>query len=162
MAYPVSERIVQAVRTRLLTIDGTGDFETEVESVNRPRRISTFSPKDYQIVVTQGNMTHNVELSHPGNPPAQAWDLPIIIAGILRPSESNTTAIDTLKNTFGADCILALTDATAWHTFGGLAINSMISDVEDYQADDGSASGFKMTVLVTFRVDENNPYTVRG
>lgn len=162
MATAVSEQIAVVVATRLGLISTGNGYETTASSVERPTVKGGFSPNDYQIVMTQGDITPDSELSHPGNPPATAWVMPIIIAGILRPSESDTTASDTLKNEFAADVIKSVGNATPWHTFGGLAINAAFGVVEDYQAPDGSGSGFKITLLVTFRTDETNLYNVRA
>lgn len=162
MATAVSERIAAVVATRLGLISTGAGYETTTSGVERPTVKGGFSPDDYQIVLTQGDITPDPELSHPGNPPATAWVMPIIIAGILRPSESDTTASDTLKNQFWADVVKAVTNATPWHTFGGLAINAAFGAVQNYQADDGSSSGFKVELLVTYRTDENDPYTVRA
>ena len=162
MATSVAEQIAVIVKTRLGLISTTSGYETTTSGVKRPTQIATFRPEDYQIILTQGDITPNDEYSRPGNPPAQAWDMPFVIAAILRPSDESTTASDTLKNQFWADCVKALTNATPWHTFGGLAFNSKIGPVENYQSDDGSGSGFKLELMVQFRVDETNPYTARA
>lgn len=162
MATSVAEQIAVKVRTRLLLIDEDSGYETTAAAVERPRRVATFTPKDYNLILTQGNLSVVPELSHPGNPPATAWLLPFTIAGTLMPSSEVTTAVDTLKNQFWSDVVKALTNATSWHNWDGLAINSEISGVEDFQASDGSGAGFKVTLDVTFRTDEDDPYTVRG
>jgi len=162
MATSISEQISAKLQTRLGVIDTGSGYETTTAGVVRPTRLGGFQPKDYLIVVTQGDIARNDELSHPGNPPAAAWDIPFMVAGILRTDETTTTASDTLKNQFWADCVKAINTGTDWYQWDSLAINSTITDVKDFQASDGSASGFFLTVLVTFRTDENNPYNVRA
>lgn len=164
MATSVPEQIALKVKTRLGLISTGSGYETTTTGVVRPTRIATFQPKDYQIVVTQGDLEPNPDLSHPGNPPAKAWDLPFLIAGILRTSELDTTASDSLKNQFGADVVKALGVPTSgdWAQWDGLAINSDVSGVEDYQSSDGAESGFKVTLVVTLRTDETNLYNVRA
>jgi hypothetical protein len=154
MTLPVSERIAELVTERLFS-DGTA-----TGGVIRPTRIGGFQPKDYQLIITQGAKSPNDDLSCPGNPPAIAWDFPITIAGVLRQSETDETAIDTIKNTFEADVIKAINSGSAWWSWDGLAIDSKISGVSDYQAADGSGSGFEMTLTITYRVAENDPYEV--
>jgi len=161
MALPISEQIAVKVRTRLGLISTDNGYEVDVAGVYRPNKVAQFHPENYQVIVTQGDVSMNEELSHPGNPPATAWDLPFEIAGILRISDTNTTSLATHKNVFWADVVKALTDATAWYNWDQLAINSIISDVADYQDTDGN-SGFKLTLKVTFRTDETNPYNVRA
>lgn len=162
MATSIAEQIAVKVRTRLLIITTTGGFENTVNAVIRPKRTSNNNPKNYDVFVTQGTITRNEELSHPGNPPATAWVLPFKIAGTMRPSETLTTAIDTLKNQFWADCVKAINSGANWWTWDSLAIDSRIGDIEDYTADDGSAIGFGLNLFVTFRTDENNPFVLRG
>jgi hypothetical protein len=77
------------------------------------------------------------------------------------PSESSTSKIDTLRNQFAADCIKAIcTPQASWHNWDTLAILTEISTVEDVTTEE--SSGFKLTMTVTFRTDENSPYTVRS
>jgi hypothetical protein len=161
MATAVAEQIVDKVRTRLGNIKVSGGYEVTVSEVVRPTRYGGFRPQDLQLVVTQGTLERNADLSHPGNPPATAWDLEIIVAGLLMPSESSTSKIDTLRNQFAADCIKAIcTPQANWHNWDTLAILTEISTVEDVTTEE--SSGFKLTMTVTFRTDENSPYTVRS
>ena len=163
MATAISEQIAVKVKTRLGLINTDSGYETTTTGVIRATRQGDFQPKDYQIIVTQGTITRNEELSHPGNPPATAYDMPFQIAGVLRPSDDNATAADTLKNQFWGDCVKALTTGTAWYNWDGLAINTAPpTDVEDYQAEDGAAVGFRFILTVTFRTDENDPFTARA
>lgn len=152
MAEPVSELIMQEAKDRLSLYTDT----------YRSTQIATWQPKDLVIHVHQGEITKNEELSCPGNPPAQAWDMEIIVAGIVKPSDAETTPVDTFKNRFWAEIIKAAYDATNWHTWGGYAINTVAGDVTDYTADDGSTSGVQVTFLTTFRTDENNPFNWRA
>jgi hypothetical protein len=58
--------------------------------------------------------------------------------------------------------VKAATNADQWHTWGGLAFNTVIGDVEDYTSDDGSAAGVKVPFVISFRTDEDDPYAVRA
>jgi hypothetical protein len=162
MATPVSEQIVLKIKQRLQLIDEDSGYETTVAgTVVRPPRIWSGNPEDYQVVVTQGAMQINDELSHPGNPPATAWNMPIVIFGELRPSEDNTTAIDTLINEFASDAVKAIcTPASSWYNWDSLAINTIIDNVEPIVGEE--ACGFKLEMTVIYRVTENDPYQVRG
>jgi hypothetical protein len=162
MATPISEQIAVVVKSRLEAITTGNGYETTQSGVIRPKRIETTQPKDYQITIAQGDKTPNEALSHPGNPPAICWDFPFTISGILRQSETDTTAQDTLKNTFEADVIKSLTSVSNWHTMGGLAINSTISNVEDYFDAEAEAGAFRVVLTVMYRVSENDPYTARA
>lgn len=153
MAEPIVEQIMAAVKARM---------DSAFSEAYRSTRIATWQPKDLVVHVHQGTLTPNAELSCPGNPPAQAYDLEAIVAGITKPSDREQTAIDTFKNRMGADIIAAATDAALWHQWGSLAINTTIGPVEEYVEESGGFAGVMVKFLITFRVDENNPYTVRA
>lgn len=153
MTEPVVEQIMANVRTRMATA---------FDDVYRSTRTGTWQPKDLVLSVHQGTLTANQEVSCPGNPPAQGYDLEAIVAGIVKPSDSSTVAVDTFKNRLGADIIAAATDATNWHQWGGLAINTTIGTVEEYIEETGGLQGVMVRFTITFRTDENDPYTVRA
>lgn len=161
MAIPVSEQIAVKVKTRLGLITTGAGYEQTITGVHRPAKVAQFHPENYQIVVTQESNTVNEELSHPGNPPAKARDLTFAIAGMLRISDTDTSALDTFRNVFEADIEKAITVDAAWWNWDSLAINSTIGDIETYQDTEGN-SGFKVPLVVTYRTDENNPYNVRA
>jgi hypothetical protein len=153
MTEPVVVQIMSNVRTRMAAA---------FDDVYRSTRIGTWQPKDLVLHVHQGTLTPNAELSCPGNPPAQAYDLEAIVAGIVKPSDASTVAVDTFKNRLGADIIKAATDAALWHQWEGLAINTTIGIVEEYTEETGGLSGVMVRFRITFRVDEDDPYTVRA
>lgn len=152
MTLPVAERIMAEVKTRVAVYSDTF----------RSTAVGTWQPKDLTIHVYQGDLVENEALSLPGNPPAQAWDMEAIVAGLVKPSDHDTRAVDTIKNTFHSEIIKAATLPDFWHTWGDLAVNTTIGRVEDYTSEDGSMNGVKVVFLVTFRTDEDDPYQVRG
>jgi len=164
MATSIPEAIMVVIETRLNTITAANGFENTVSEVVRPLRLGGFQPQDLQIVMTSGDLTPVPENHCPGNPPANAWNMPVKIAGIVRTSETSTTAKDTTKLQFMSDVIKALGDSgsATWHTFGGNALNSTIAGIEDYQADDGSGTGFMVTLDVLFRTDETNLFNLHA
>lgn len=153
MTEPIVEQIMANVRSRMAVV---------FTNAYRSTRIGTWQPKDLVVHVHQGTITPNEELSCPGNPPAQAYDLEAIVAGIVKPSDASTVAIDTFKNRMAADIIKAATDASLWHQWGSLAINTTIGTVEDYTEETGGLAGVMVRFFITYRTDENDPYTVRG
>lgn len=160
MPTAVSEQIMQKVATRLATITVVGGYEVTVSEVVRPTRYGGFRPQHLQLVVTQGGLTKNEVLSAPGNPPKTAWDMEIVIAGLLMPLETATDKIDALRMQFSSDVIKAICTPTAsWHNWDTLAIDTQIGSVDDVTTEE--ASGFKTSITVTFRTDENNPYQSR-
>lgn len=160
MATPISEQIAAKIATRLAGITVANGYELTVSEVARPLRFDGFRPQNNQLIVTQGNLTRNDELSAPGNPPATAYDLEFTVAGLLMPTESSTSKIDTLRNTFASDTIKAIcTPAASWHNWDTLAIDTKVGDVTDITTEE--SSGFKLSLTVTFRTTENNPYQSR-
>lgn len=164
MATSIPEQIAVKVKARLEQITTANGYELDVAEVVRPTRLGGFRPQDKQLVITQETITRVNELSHPGNPPAIARNLPLKIAGALRASETDTTPSDTQKNQFWADVLKALGDVASgdWTKWDGLAIDSRVDDVEDSTQDDGSSDGFYVILNVIFRTDETNLYNVRA
>jgi hypothetical protein len=161
MAISIQEQILLKIKQRLQLIDEDDGYETTVNgTVIRPARFWTESPLDYQIIVVSSSLTENALLSCPGNPPAVAWDMPVTVTGLVRPSEDDTTPIDTLQNEFQTDIIKALTDAVSWHNWDTLGIDTKITSVEKFVTDE--VSGVRVNLTVTFRVSEDNPFESRS
>lgn len=152
MPTPVLEQIASTLATRLATT-------ANVVEVVRPKRREPYTPQHLQIVIEQADPERDLELSLPGNPPATAWRQRFDIQCHVIASENDITAVDQLINTFAADAVKAITNATAWHTFGGYAINSQFDSQE--QIDDETVQGINIPLVVTYRTNENDPYTVR-
>jgi hypothetical protein len=152
MTEPVVEQIMANVKTRMAA----------AFTAFRSTRVATWQPKDLVVHVHQGSLTPNQELSCPGNPPATAYDLEAIVAGIVKPSDAETIAVDTFRNRMGADIVKAATDAALWHQWGGLALNTVHGPIEDYMDETGGFAGVMVRFTITFRVDENDPYQVRA
>jgi len=152
MTEPVVEQIMANVRTRMAA----------AFTAYRSTRVATWQPKDLVVHVNQGSLTPNAELSCPGNPPATAYDLEAIVAGIVKPSDAETIAVDTFRNRMGADIVKAATDAELWHQWGGLALNTIHGPIEDYMDETGGFAGVMVKFTITFRVDEDDPYQVRA
>lgn len=153
MPTPISELIMQEVKTRLAVFAATAE---------RPTQVGNFQPKHGKIVITQGTITPNPELAYPGNPPAIAWDMEAIVSCIIKNSDVDTVALDTYRNEFWSEIIKAANTGDNWHTWGGNAINSTISEVTDQLDEDGAFAGIRVVLLITFRTDENNPFNVRA
>lgn len=153
MAQPVVEQIAAAVRSRLTGTQG-------VSNVSRPPKFSRERPINNQVVVTQESNEPNPDLMCPGNPPAMGYDLTLLIASELRPSDTDPVAIDRLRNKFYADVVKAITTPPFWHNWGGLALDTVIGTAEPTQ--DESSVGFHVRIVIKYRVSENNPYEVRA
>lgn len=152
MIEPVIERISDAIRSRLELFDF-------VDTVIRPKRIETEPVGDRKLTLTQGESTMNGELSCPGNPPAVAYDQIFIIAGEVRPSETDETPIDTIRNRFDGEIRKAIANSSDWYSFDGLAINSQLGAPTVLR--DAENISVSVELLVQYRVSETDPYQVR-
>jgi len=154
MSEPVSEQILATIRTRLLAYSA---------DTQRSARVGKWQPKDGTLIVNLVSLVQNEELSCPGNPPAQAWDMEVEICGLLKPSDTDATPIDTYKNRLYSEIIKACCDGiSGWWKWGERAINSAFTGVAEHTDGDGAFAGVKVTMVTTFRVDEDNPFNVRG
>lgn len=159
MSVAVSELIARELLTRLERLLVPAAYNTEASQVVRPLRYGGFTPKDLQIVLTQDSPIRNEELDCPGNPPKIAWDLRFNIRCHVMPSESNTTPVDDIINTMSADVVKAVCLDSSWQTMDGNAINSHWQDHENIDGD-GSFDGVNLPLVVTYRVQETDPYQV--
>ena len=79
---------------------------------------------------------------------------------VLMPSERSQDAIDTLLNQFGSDVRKCICNpASSWHTFDGNALFATFGTKINFTSD-GGIDGANMQLIVTYRVDEDDP-TVR-
>jgi len=154
MPEPISEQILAAIKTRLLTY---------ASDTQRSTRVGTWQPKDGTLIVNLVSLVQNEELSCPGNPPAKAWDMEVEICGLIKPSDTDTTPVDTYKNRAYSEIVKACCDGIpGWWKWGEKAINSAFGGVAEHTDDNGAFAGVKVTMTTTFRVDEDNPFNVRG
>lgn len=164
MATPIVEQIAVKIQTRLQQIKTTNGYEITVPSVVRPARLDETAPANNQIYLIQETPTKNESLSCPGSPAKHAWDQPFRISIGLRPSERLTTSIDTLRNIAQADIQKALAQPTTgdWSQWDGLALRSELGSSDWYADDEGAVAGVQMVLTVTYRIPENDPYTLGG
>jgi hypothetical protein len=158
---PVVTRIESELFDRLQKLcAGTSDY-TRIVEVIRPKRLSGYTPKDRQIVLTREAKERVSEIDCPGNPPAEGHRAVFAIRCHIMPSEKDTTPVEEYCDIIESDVKRAVGDANLWHTMGGLAINSEWMDPIAINSD-GSFDGVAVMIAVTFRTDENNPYNVRA
>lgn len=158
---PVVEKIAEALFDRLQRLVAGRSSTTVASEVIRAKRMGGWTPKNLQIVLTQSDPERNEELSHPGNPPAMAFDIRFNIRCHVIPSELDPTAVDTYINAMTADVINCITRDADWYNFGGLAVNSQFDAIEQIDSD-GSFDGANVPLNVTYRVSETNQYEVRA
>jgi len=158
---PVAERIALEIEYRLRRLLSGSSTMIQVSEVIRPKRMESATPKHCQIVLTQGDPEIDAQLSLPGNPPATAWRHFFSIRCHVIPSELDPTAIDTFQNYFVADIRRAICEDANWWTFDGLAIYAEWGNISGIDLD-GTFVAFMVPLIVTYRTDEDDPYTVRA
>lgn len=163
----VIENIALEMVRRLERITIANGYSFDVPSVVRPDRLANWSPEDGLLLLKQGDSTWNNDASHPGNPPAIAFDTEFEIECFVRSSEhSDVTPYHTNQNERGSQIIEAITteatDPGHWYTFDSNAILSSIGDVRNFGVSDGNHNGVTVVINVLHRQSENNPYQVRA
>jgi hypothetical protein len=158
-AETILDRILDLVKTSLAAISIANGDQTDVSGVYEAETIAGYNrtpQDDFEVELFQGDEVRNVEFSAQGNPPLVAWDVPIQMSLIHRPSEDSTVAIRRVMNRFWADVIKALFADPQW---SGLAINTEIGDPENGWNDTDGYVAKIAAVTITYRHYENNPYS---
>ena len=159
---PVIEDIAVVLFSRLQGLLVAGTYQTTASEIIRPLRLGGYTPKDWQVVLTQGETKINEELSFPGNPPATAFETRFDIRCHVMPSEGSSTALATLVNQIAADIrkVVCATGGNAWSSFGGNAIDASWPPHEQIISD-GSFGGVNVPIEILYRTREGDPYTLR-
>jgi len=161
MSVSVVELITRELKNRLdLMIDNLS-YDIGVIEVIRPTRLGNFSPRDRQIVLTQGASDRMEELDYPGLPPAICMTQEYNIRCHLIVDERDTDDIDSLLNQFESDVVRAVTQSDSnWHTFDDNALNAEFL-ASEYVTADGGPDGVNVRLVVTYRVSEYDPTVKR-
>jgi len=160
MPDPVIEQIADTLVTRLQAVTTGNGYLFSVSSVVRPDRKGTPTAADYLVVVEQTTTERNDDLTRASSSGLQiAWDTEFQITCYLRPSDSDTTALDQLGNIAISELTKGVATTSNWHTFGSKAINATFTGQEHFSDDSGA--GVKLMLQVTYRTDEANPTTER-
>ena len=173
MSTPILEQIAAEVARRVARVSLVNGFNIDLSGVQRPTRASGIIFDDKKVAILQGDPESNADYSHEGNPPATAWTQPFDLYLIVRPSDTDPTASDTLANLMAADVQRAITcnDSfaadTNWYYFtppagSPLAVNASFGGTNEFARADGSYAGVVLRLSVIYRVDETNPYNVRA
>jgi hypothetical protein len=160
MSLTILETIAVELHRRLSLMVGNTDYGTNVSEVIRPTRLDGFTPKDLQIVLTQGSSEEVEDLMCPGNPPAVARRQTFNVRCHVMSDEESAETIDKQLSTFASDVIRCVCTGTTWHTFDGNAIDANWLSREDVAAD-GGLDGVNLPIAIVYRTDENNPYNLR-
>lgn len=163
VTYPVVELIAQELYDRLNAMATEPyTYQTHVSSVIRPKTRNDEAPEHLKIILKQDTLTERVpDLDYPGNPPAVARRVTFRVH-CYQQSEDDTGNFDALIQQFASDVVKAVTvTGNAWHSMDGNAVDSEFGEFEQI-GPDGGLRGIIVPVIVTYRTDEDDPYTVRA
>lgn len=150
----IIEQICQAVQSRLEQVTTANGYSCNF-IVKRPTRLGIQSPKDGTCaIVWSGRFERDERIN--GGHRAVGWQTEIHLVLYVIPSDKSTEAIDAIVSERIDDCIAALTDATAWGTWGGLAVESDITGAEGFPEEAGDYDGAVVNMQVQFITPENN------
>jgi hypothetical protein len=131
-----------------------------VASVIRPDRKGTQTHVDYGVIVEQTTTERNDDLTRASSTGLQiAWNTEFQITCFLRPTDSDTTALDQLGNIALSELTRGIASTAAWYTFGSKAIDATFTGMEHFNDENGA--GVRLMLRVTYRTDESNPTTER-
>jgi hypothetical protein len=151
MSLTVLEQIGAKISTRLGGVSGA--------TVIRPKQLGALPQLENKtILVVQGDAFKNEELSCEGNPYLQAWDQEYALDLFIREAESDTQPVDTRINDLYGKIIAKLTEPSRWETWDNLAVKTTIDSQTLFPLVNGVFSGMEITMTVTYRHRENNPY----
>jgi hypothetical protein len=159
---PVVSRISDEIFARLQTLVSGAAGAYEFVNVVRPTKLATYTPQHGLIVLTRGEVVRVPEIDCPGNPPAVGMQQTFLIRVHIAPSERDATPVEVYEDMMEAEIHRAIVnDAATWHTFGELAINADLG-AQQTVSSDGGYDGIAIPLMVTYRVTEGDPYTVRA
>jgi hypothetical protein len=158
---PIVTKISDEIFARLEDLVAVPNDAFRFRDVVRPTKIATYTPQHALIVLSRGEVARVPELDCPGNPPAIAFQQTFLIRVHIAPSEKDTTPIDVYEDVAEAEIHKAIRTSGTWHTFDGNAINAQF-EAQQTAVSDGGYEGIAVPLVVTYRISEGDPYTVRA
>ena len=160
----IPERIMVELVSRLEAITTGNGYDYSVNSVQRINRDAETTLQHLTVAVVQGDETRLEEEDFEGNPPVQAYELPIRIHGIVRQTDRpfGTPAVtedDTLCNWLQSAIRQAIAEDASWWTFGGYAFESALGGAGNWRSTDHG--GTTVELFARYRVSELDPFTTR-
>jgi len=158
---PVISLISDEIFSRLQTLVSGSVGAYSFTKVVRPTKLATYTPQNGLIVLTRGEIVRLNDLDCPGNPPSVAYMQTFLIRVHIAPSEKDTTPIELYEDVAEAEIHRAIRSDDTWHTFNENAINADFGP-QQTATSDGGYDGIAIPLMVTYRVAEGDPYTVRA
>ena len=163
----VIERIANEIVRRLQRITVANGYTFDVSNVQRADRLGTsIVLENYLVLVVQQDSQPNEELSHPGNPPAIAFDVTFNVHCFVRESDREESVMSTTSNEMAGQAMKAIANETnapyKWWQMDGNSILTEFGTIGPYSESEGVNAGVTLPLIVSYRVSENDPYEVRA
>mgnify|MGYP003658527230 CR=1 FL=1 len=163
----VIERIANEIVRRLQQITVANGYTFDVANVQRADRLGTsIVLENYLVLVVQQDSQPNEDMSHPGNPPAIAFDATFNIHCFVRESDREESVMSTTSNEMAGQAMKAITNETIapnkWWQMAGNAITCEFGTIGPYSESEGVNAGVTLPLIVSYRISETDPYEVRA
>lgn len=158
---PVISLISDEIFARLQALVPGSAGAYSFTKVVRPTKLATYTPVNGLIVLTRGEIVRVNDLDCPGNPPSVAWMQTFLIRVHIAPSEKDTTPLESYEDAAEAEIHCAIRTSDTWYSFDDNAINADFGP-QQTATSDGGYDGIAIPLMVTYRVAEGDPYTVRA
>jgi hypothetical protein len=158
---PVISLISDEIFARLQTLVSGSVGAYAFAKVVRPTKVATYTPQNGLIVLTRGEIVRVTDLDCVGNPPAIAYMQTFLIRVHIAPSEKDTTPLELFEDVAEAEIHRAIRTSDTWYQFNDNAINADFG-AQQTATSDGGYDGIAIPLMVTYRVAEGDPYTVRA
>ena len=161
MPTAVPERIITTIKSRLELITVLNGYGLNVASVDRVNRLAAdWTPKNLSLVLTMGDEERNPPHDRPGNPPAMAYNLPVLVYGFVRLGDRAVAREQTTVNALLAAVKKAIANTSTWYQFDNATYNADFGTMTPIVTTDHF--GFTLPLVVQYRISELDPFTVRA
>ncbi|MEM1224608.1 MAG: hypothetical protein AAGJ40_02865 [Planctomycetota bacterium] len=158
MTTAIPELITQRAQSRLVSITKANSYSFDVADVDRVNRLAEdFTPQHLSIVIVNATEERNPAHDRPGNPPVQAYRLPVKMHAFVRLPEDSDDREDAVVNDMVAAIKKAMASPADWWTFGGVSYNAEWGDMEKFQGTTHFGCTLQLNAL--YRISETDPYT---
>jgi hypothetical protein len=151
MSEPIIEQIAVLLAARLATITIVNGYDFDIGEVCRPPSLTNPDLVNLQSILYQGEESPAESQAYGHDTRMQEF----IVALILRPAETDTTAADTHMNRFASAIRKHLHSDQTW---AAKATDFSVFGPEPLPPE-SNLEGAQMRVVVTYRTLENDPYT---
>jgi len=153
MPDPLEEEIAQNVKTTVEGVTEEAGYNQTVAEVHRLSTLEGFEPVNLHVVMLEDPPERDREQTPAG---AHTWRKVFGLVLYVRPSDTDTSPVDTKINRFRADVAKALMSD---QTRGGYAVDTDVLDTAVVTDEQGRIQGHMLPVEVTYRHLETDPYT---